>query len=186
MRPLLILFPISSVSGQVNELNIIRQSLYDLEAQHGKVRQHYEEEISRLRSELAARPTAGISHATVGPGSTGPPGISGQPSVAPGILGPPSFNDPYYARDREPRDRDRDDRDRDRQARDRDRGPDRDSRVDRERGVGERERVERERDRPIDQRDTKRLKTERIKTDRPGKIIFIIVISQLLTSPLSN
>ncbi|KAF8155508.1 Tup N-terminal-domain-containing protein [Crassisporium funariophilum] len=37
------------IVSQVNELNIIRQSLYDLESQHGKIRQHYEEEIARAR-----------------------------------------------------------------------------------------------------------------------------------------
>ena len=36
------------VASQINELNIIRQSLYDLESQHGKIRQHQEEEIARL------------------------------------------------------------------------------------------------------------------------------------------
>ncbi|THH15316.1 hypothetical protein EW146_g5150, partial [Bondarzewia mesenterica] len=48
----------NKVSSQVNELNIIRQSLYELESQHGKIRQQYEEEISRLRAELMARPPA--------------------------------------------------------------------------------------------------------------------------------
>jgi glucose repression regulatory protein TUP1 len=180
---LLLTHQINPVSSQVNELNIIRQSLYDLEAQHGKVRQHYEEELSRLRSELSSRqglPSAGIPHTTVGPGSTGPPGISGPPAAVPGLLGgPSSYNDNYYARDREQRDRDRDERDRDRQTRDRDRGPDRDIRVERERAIGDRDRSDRERDRPVDQRDNKRLKTERIKTDRPGSVIFFFHVGLL-------
>jgi glucose repression regulatory protein TUP1 len=40
------------VTSQLSEINGIRRSLYDLEAQHGKVRQHYEDEISRLRAEI--------------------------------------------------------------------------------------------------------------------------------------
>ncbi|KAH6906679.1 WD40 repeat-like protein, partial [Coprinopsis sp. MPI-PUGE-AT-0042] len=40
------------VHSQVNELNIIRQALYDLETQHGKVRQRFEEELGRVREEL--------------------------------------------------------------------------------------------------------------------------------------
>ncbi|KAI0657026.1 WD40-repeat-containing domain protein [Cubamyces menziesii] len=42
----------SKVTSQVNELNIIRQSLYDLETQHGKIRQQYEEDVRNLRAEL--------------------------------------------------------------------------------------------------------------------------------------
>ncbi|KAL4244758.1 hypothetical protein ABKN59_010289 [Abortiporus biennis] len=41
----------SKVSGQINELNIIRQSLYELETQHSKIRQQYEDEIRALRQE---------------------------------------------------------------------------------------------------------------------------------------
>lgn len=61
----------SKVTSQINELNIIRQSLYELESQHGKIRQQYEEELSRLRAELhAARqglPGGAPPHQTVGP-----------------------------------------------------------------------------------------------------------------------
>jgi glucose repression regulatory protein TUP1 len=176
----------SSVSSQVNELNIIRQSLYDLESQHGKVRQQYEEEIGRLRAELMATasrqglPASVPPHPTVGPGSTGPSGIGGSSSAAPGIPGgPSSYNDPYYGRDRELKDRDRDDRDRDRVNRDRDRGLDRD-RADRDRGVGDRDR---DRERPLDQRDSKRLKTDRIKTDRPGTGFFDSPRGMRMTQP---
>src|SRR6266851_6238503 len=74
------------VASQVNELNIIRQSLYDLEAQHGKIRQQYEEEISRLRAELmAARqgatgipPNLGVN---VGPGASGLPTPTAGPAL---------------------------------------------------------------------------------------------------------
>ncbi|KAF9010267.1 chromatin associated protein, partial [Cyathus striatus] len=44
----------AKVVAQLNELSVIRRALYDLEAQHFKVRQQYEEEATRLRSELAA------------------------------------------------------------------------------------------------------------------------------------
>ncbi|CAK5262046.1 unnamed protein product [Mycena citricolor] len=40
------------LTSQINELNIIRQALYELEAQHSKVRQRYEDEISHLRAEV--------------------------------------------------------------------------------------------------------------------------------------
>ncbi|KAI0322872.1 WD40-repeat-containing domain protein [Amylostereum chailletii] len=127
----------SKVSSQVNELNIIRQSLYDLESQHSKIRQTYEEEIGRLRAELNA--------------------ARAQPSAHPTPLTqPPAYPDAFFSRrdDRErivDRDRDRD-RDRERVLeRDRDRERDR----------------ERDRDRDRDGREPKRIKTDRIKTDRP-------------------
>ncbi|KAF8218728.1 WD40 repeat-like protein [Tricholoma matsutake] len=41
------------MTSQLNEVNVIRRSLYDLEAQQRKARQHYEDEISRLRAEIA-------------------------------------------------------------------------------------------------------------------------------------
>ncbi|TFK37985.1 WD40-repeat-containing domain protein [Crucibulum laeve] len=164
------------VASQVNELNIIRQSLYDLESQHGKVRQSFEEELNRLRAELQHRagPPAGIlSHAPSGPGGTvGPGGPPAPPNAVPGTpsgSGPSSYNEPYYQRDRErDRERERDPRERDRMGdRERERGEPREQR-DRERDREPRDRDrERERDRPTDQRDPKRLKSERIKTDRP-------------------
>ena len=158
------------MASQVNELNIIRQSLYDLEAQHGKIRQQYEEEISRLRAELmAARqgatgvpPNLGVN---VGPGASGLP----TPTAGPAL----PYSDPFMGRpprdpafDRSDRERDRD-RDRERE-RERDRGileRERERDREREREVRERER-ERERDR--EQRESKKIKTDRIKTDRPG------------------
>ena len=150
-------FPVTS---QVNELNIIRQSLYELEVQHSKIRGQYEDELNRLRNELVTVRQTVPSNAPqpppLGPGGIGPPGTSGPP-VAPGL--PPnsvSFNDSYYGRDRErdrerergePRERERErliDREREREMRDRDRERDKD----------------RDRDRSIDHRDAKRLKMD--------------------------
>jgi len=155
------------VTSQINELNIIRQSLYELESQHGKIRQQYEEDLARLRAELhAARqglPPGAPPHPTVGPG-IGPSGPPAPPSSVPGVQppsGPGSYSEPYY-----PRDRDRD--------RDRERDKDRDR--DRDRELRERERDQRDRDRERPQvessRDPKRIKTERIKGDRPGKHFY--------------
>ncbi|KIK68449.1 hypothetical protein GYMLUDRAFT_215061 [Collybiopsis luxurians FD-317 M1] len=138
------------VGSQVNELNIIRQSLYELEAQHGKVRQQYEDELARLRSEIHSLRQSGggippsSSHGTgiIGPGSAGPQSSSG---------GVPPFNDPYFPRER----------DRERDARDRERN----ERIERDR---ERETLrDRDRDRVVDSRDPKRLKGERMKPERP-------------------
>ncbi|KAJ7591117.1 chromatin associated protein [Mycena floridula] len=42
----------AKLASQVNELNIIRQALYDLEGQHTKIRGQYEEELAKLRNEL--------------------------------------------------------------------------------------------------------------------------------------
>ncbi|KAG1776746.1 WD40-repeat-containing domain protein [Suillus placidus] len=146
----------SKVTSQINELNIVRQSLYELESQHGKIRQTYEEELSRLRGELHALrqgvPT-GAPHPPVGPASVG---LSGPPAPPPVVTGAPpgpgSYNEPYYSRDRErerEKDRERADRERDREIRDR-------------------QREERDRDRerpPAEARDSKRIKTERMKGD---------------------
>ncbi|KAF7316018.1 Chromatin associated protein [Mycena indigotica] len=49
----------NKVNTQINELNIIRQALYELEAQHGKLCTRYEEEIAHLRAELQASRSAG-------------------------------------------------------------------------------------------------------------------------------
>jgi general transcriptional corepressor TUP1 len=159
------------VASQVNELNIIRQSLYDLEAQHGKIRQQYEEEISRLRAELmAARqgatgvpPNLGLN---VGPGASGLPTPTAGPALpySDHFMGRPP-RDPAFDRDRD-RDRERErerDRDRERGILERERERDRE----REREAKERER-ERERERDREQRESKRMKPDRIKSDRPG------------------
>ncbi|KAJ4490107.1 WD40-repeat-containing domain protein [Lentinula aciculospora] len=145
----------SKVSSQVNELNIIRQSLYELEAQHDKVRQQYEEEVTRLRSEIHAlrqggggMPPGGHSASIIGPGPAGPPS-----SISAGG-GVPPFNDPYFSS--------RNDRDRDRDiARERERN----ERIERDR---ERDAMrDRDRDRNLDSRDPKRLKADRMKSERP-------------------
>jgi general transcriptional corepressor TUP1 len=141
----------SKVGSQVNELNIIRQSLYELEAQHGKVRQQYEEELVRLRSEVHALrqgtgvpPSGGHGGAIVGPGSGPPSSISGG--------GVPPFNDPYFSRG------DRGDRDRETRERERNERIERDQR--------ERDPVrDRDRDRAVDTRDPKRLKLKSEKSD---------------------
>ena len=222
---IVLIFPVL-VASQINELNIIRQSLYDLESQHGKIRQHYEEEIARARANTevttvwSGLPT-GIASLGV-PGAGASSGASGTGSQVVGPGGPPSaggagngggplgigaanqiampsgsgYGDPYYLRERDQRERERDrererlaererggdprererdrerDRDREIRERERERDPrerdlrDRDLRELRERDLRERER-ERERERLTDQRDPKRLKSERMKTDRP-------------------
>lgn len=180
-----------AVTSQVNELNIIRQALYELETQHGKVRLQYEEELTALRAQVqAARqnipgplgsggtPHPAPSLTPIGPGGIPPPGA---------VLPPPGagFSDPYYGRERD-RDRERDPRDRDRERererdRDRERLVDRGDRErggDRDRDMRERDRErekDRERERSIDHRDPKRLKIDRdresdrrMKIDRPG------------------
>jgi glucose repression regulatory protein TUP1 len=38
----------------MTELTSVRRSLFDLEAQHGRVRQQFEEEVTRMRTELTA------------------------------------------------------------------------------------------------------------------------------------
>lgn len=107
-------------------------------------------------------PNLGVN---VGPGASGLP----TPTAGPAL----PYSDPFMGRpprdpafDRSDRDRDRD-RDRERE-RERDRGileRERERDREREREVRERER-ERERDR--EQRESKKIKTDRIKTDRPG------------------
>lgn len=106
----------SPVTSQINELNIIRQALYELEAQHGKVRQRYEDEIGHLRAELHALrqlPGPGI-HAS-GPGVHPPDGFRERNSDR--------LADRYSERERGA-DRERDQRDRER---DRERGGERDA-----------------------------------------------------------
>nr|ODN98800.1 glucose repression regulatory protein TUP1 [Cryptococcus depauperatus CBS 7855] len=68
----------AKVQSQINELGMIRQSLYELEANHAKIRQEYEGEISRLRRELEARggPAASSSSMAAGPA----PVLNNQPS----------------------------------------------------------------------------------------------------------
>lgn len=133
----------NNISGQVNELNIIRQSLYELETSHAKMRQDYDAELARLRQENMllrqgaasgpppTHPPAGLGlqsgKATPAERPLPPPGQQPLPQPPPGG---PAF-DPYFNRDRE-RERERD-RERDREAK----------RIKQER------RAERDRERPI-------------------------------------
>ncbi|KAJ3970953.1 WD40-repeat-containing domain protein [Lentinula raphanica] len=145
----------SKVDSQVNEQNIIRQSLYELEAQHGKVRQQYEEELARLRSEIHAlrQGGAGIPPGGHGAPLIGPTASAGPPSSISAGGGIPPFNDPYFS-SRNDRDRERD------SARERERN----ERIERDR---ERDALrDRERDRTLDSRDPKRLKADRMKSER--------------------
>ncbi|KAJ7460657.1 chromatin associated protein [Mycena latifolia] len=123
----------NTINAQVEELNTIRQSLYDLEQKHGKVRQQYEEELRALRAELFA---------------------SRQGTRPPPPQQPPVFSGPESYRDRE-------DRERGVGLRDRERGvPDRERegsvREHRDREARERE-LDRERFLDV-QRDAKRIK----------------------------
>ncbi|KAK4687936.1 general transcriptional corepressor TUP1, partial [Tremellales sp. Uapishka_1] len=63
----------AKLQQHVNELAIIRQSLYDLEANHAKIRQEYESEITRLRRELDSRGPPGPG----GPAPSSPPNLPG-------------------------------------------------------------------------------------------------------------
>jgi glucose repression regulatory protein TUP1 len=123
--------------------------MYELENKHAKIRQQYEDELARLRAELtqAAR--------------QGPPGPPTGPGLGPGAGIPPSYGpggDGFYSRSsrEEPRRVGREDRERERE---RERAP-----IDRERGM------DRERERPAErERDIDRkLKSDRMKSDRGG------------------
>jgi len=59
-------FTSHSVESQISELGIIRRSLFDLEAQHERAHSHYEEEIKRIRSELAAVRQSGTAPVSLG------------------------------------------------------------------------------------------------------------------------
>ncbi|CAE6433633.1 hypothetical protein ACGC1H_001495 [Rhizoctonia solani] len=90
----------AKINAQVNELNHIRQSLYELEAAHKAVRLRYEDEFARLTQELANRPAA--------------PPVGGP--------APPAAYPSEYEREREEREREREhNRERDRIARERER-----------------------------------------------------------------
>lgn len=166
------------VASQVNELNIIRRSLYDLEAQHGKVRQQYEEELNRLRSELAALPPK--NNLTQPPLPNPPPSglyvTQPPPPMAPAeslpVFAPQSSTGTFHSRERE-LNREK--------LRDRPMTVDRDAReLEHKENSKERD-FERDLDRSADYRDAKRMKTERIKNDRPGECR--IMVQRLSTSP---
>ncbi|KAK1926929.1 putative general transcriptional repressor [Papiliotrema laurentii] len=61
------------IQGQINELGLIRQSLYELEANHARVRAEYDAEIARLRRELEARGGSAAVVAGPGPNAGSPP-----------------------------------------------------------------------------------------------------------------
>ena len=89
------------VNSQLNEVNTIRRSLYDLEAQQSKLRQNYEEEIRRLRADIAA------SHQGPPSTSTAPPsGLSGitvrslSRSTTPRLTADPLIRDRERGRER--------------------------------------------------------------------------------------
>ncbi|GAB1519171.1 proteinral transcription repressor [Rhizoctonia solani] len=111
----------AKINAQVNELNHIRQSLYELEATHKAVRLRYEDEFQRLTQELANRPVA--------PPTTVPPQAAPYPTE--------------YEREREDREREREhNRERDRIARERERelrDRERESQRDRDRADRDRE-----------------------------------------------
>ncbi|KAF7319182.1 Chromatin associated protein [Mycena chlorophos] len=65
----------NKVNTQINELNIIRQALYELEAQHGKVRQRYEDEIAHLRSEIHGLRQLAGNPANPGPAASSASGL---------------------------------------------------------------------------------------------------------------
>jgi glucose repression regulatory protein TUP1 len=130
--PFNLLLPFT-VSTQINELNTIRHSVYELETKHHAVCKQYEEEIRILRAELSnAR-------------AQQPP----QPSPASGPTQPvPGYPEPYYSRGRDGPERERDrgpERDRGRGERDR-----AEREIDRERDQRDAKRVKTERmkDRP--------------------------------------
>lgn len=129
--------------------------MYDLENKHGKIRQQYEDELARLRAELAQGTRQGLPGPPTGPGLG--PGAGIPPSYGPG-------GDGFYSRTSrdEPRRAGREERDRDR---DRERGP-----IDRERGM------DRERDRPVErEREADRkLKSDRMKSDRGGPYCYMV------------
>lgn len=169
---LLLCAGLSLVSVQLGELTKIQQSFYDLEGQHNKIRTQYDEEVHRLRSELLALRQGAQPHPPVGPGSIGISGPAGPSNPLSGVSSQPYSNDPYYSRDRE-RERDKE-RERDQRERERER-----DRIERERESDNRDR-ERDRTRGdnrvvdpdfkrgLSDRDPKRPKQDRIKTDRPG------------------
>ncbi|CEL57986.1 Transcriptional repressor rco-1 OS=Neurospora crassa (strain ATCC 24698 / 74-OR23-1A / CBS 708,71 / DSM 1257 / FGSC 987) GN=rco-1 PE=4 SV=2 [Rhizoctonia solani AG-1 IB] len=135
----------AKINAQVNELNHIRQSLYELEATHKAVRLRYEDEFQRLTQELANRPVA-------------PP--AGAPA-------PPAAYPSEYEREREDREREREHnrerdriaRERERELRDRERESQRDSQRDRDRA---------DRDRDMRPADTRASEFQSVKRPVPG------------------
>lgn len=69
---------------QLTELNSIQQTLYDLERNHAKIKQQYEEEIMRLRRQLDIQ-TGGTVQSNVAvnssSGGNNPSGLGGRPNI---------------------------------------------------------------------------------------------------------
>ncbi|KAG8730767.1 general transcription repressor [Ceratobasidium sp. 428] len=125
----------AKINAQVSELNVIRQSLYELEATHKAVRLRYEDEFARLTQELATRPVV-------------PPAALPAPAAAP-YPPPAEYEREDRERERErDRERDRIAREREREIRDRERERDRERDRDRDREMRDRDR-DRERDREM-------------------------------------
>jgi glucose repression regulatory protein TUP1 len=57
---------LTSVESQVSELGTVRRSLFDLEAQHERAHNYYEDEIKRIRSELLATRQSGAVPVSLG------------------------------------------------------------------------------------------------------------------------
>ena len=142
------------MASQVSELNVIRRSLYELESQHSKTRQLYEEELGKLRLELAAAQ----------PPPARPLGIQGLPSASgsqiqssDALIASASASARHEARSSV----DGDDRRRPREF-------NRNNSREREREV----------DRTLDGRDPKRLK---IKNEQSGVYFFFFVMAYVHT-----
>ena len=93
------------MTSQLSEMDTIRRSLCDLETQQNKVRRRYEEEISRLRAEIATL-RQGLPATTHTVSSLSLPGIFGLSSPGSGdprgIPGPAAVTDSFLrSRDRE-------------------------------------------------------------------------------------
>ncbi|CAE6374077.1 unnamed protein product [Rhizoctonia solani] len=138
----------AKINAQVNELNHIRQSLYELEAAHKAVRLRYEDEFARLTQELANRPAA--------------------PPV--GAPAPPAAYPSEYEREREEREREREhNRERDRIAREREREiRDREREMQREKDRDLRERDRDREMRPVDARAPDFHSSKRAATSAPA------------------
>ncbi|RDB30643.1 Transcriptional repressor tup12 [Hypsizygus marmoreus] len=68
----------SQISSQMHELSLMQRSLYDLQGQHEKLRQQYDDEVRLLRAEISALRQAGpLPPNTISLSSQGPPGIPG-------------------------------------------------------------------------------------------------------------
>ncbi|KAG7561989.1 hypothetical protein FFLO_02544 [Filobasidium floriforme] len=74
----------NKINQQIQEIALIRQGLYELEAQHAKIRGEYDAEINRLRREL--------DHVRAGPAGNGaPPPVPASATSASGVGTLPSF-----------------------------------------------------------------------------------------------